>query len=220
VIKALIFDFDGLILDTESSLVEAWQELYNGYGFELPLDDWAKILGQSSDPPEAYAFLETQIGEALDRSRLKRHRVARELAILQDQRPLPGIENLIQEAQARGLSLGVASSSEHIWVDHHLERLGLIEAFDVIVCADDVSRTKPAPDLYLQALRSLKVSAREAIAFEDSEHGVHAAVEAGLFTIAVPNAITKAASFDHAALILDSLGGVTLDDVLEKAATH
>jgi HAD superfamily hydrolase (TIGR01509 family) len=218
VLQALIFDFDGLILDTESSLVEAWREIYDEYSVDIPLRDWAKMLGQSADPPEAYHYLEAQIGKPVDRADLKTRRIKHELALLRDQAPLPGVTELIQEAKKRGLSLAVASSSEHEWVDDHLTRLGLIESFDAILCADDVHATKPAPDLYLQALQTLGLHAQAALALEDSEHGVNAARSAGLFCIAVPNAITSAASFDLADVVLTTLKGVRLDDILQMVA--
>ena len=217
-VRALIFDFDGLILDTESSLFEAWREIYREYGLEIPLDAWAQMLGQSSDPPEAYDFLEAMIDEELDREDLKERRIMRELDILQDQSALPGVRELICEAKEQGLVLAVASSSEHAWVDYHLERLELMGSFDVVICADDVPATKPAPDLYIRALNDLGLSSQDAIALEDSEHGVHAAHAAGLVCIAVPNAITKSASFDQAQIILESLDGIGLDDILRRVA--
>jgi HAD superfamily hydrolase (TIGR01509 family) len=213
-IKALIFDFDGLILDTESSLVTAWQEIYDEYNLVIPLDEWAGMLGQSADPPEAYEYLEAHLGEAVNRVGLKGRRIDRELAILEDQAPMPGVQALIQETNERGLLIAVASSSEHAWVDEHLDRLGLLQYFNVVICADDVEFTKPASDLYIRALHELGLGPEEAIALEDSEHGVSAARAAGLFCIAIPNAITQSASFEQANLILGTLEGFQLDDIL------
>jgi HAD superfamily hydrolase (TIGR01509 family) len=217
-LSALIFDFDGLILDTESSLVEAWQEIYQEYGLTVPITDWAKMLGKSADPPMAYDYLEAQIGKAVDRAALHRRRIRRERELLLDQSPMPGVEALIREAKGKGIKLAVASSSEHAWVDDHLARLNVLSVFDTVVCSDDVEATKPAPDLYLRVLEELSLSAEHAIALEDSEHGVCAARAAGLFCIAVPNAITKAASFAQAHVVLVSLEGISLDDVLRMAS--
>ena len=217
-LKALIFDFDGLILDTESSLFEAWREIFDEYALEIHMEDWVKMLGQSADPPEAYTYLEVKIGRAVDRAALKERRIKRELSILQDQPALLGVRDLIYEVKESGLLLAVASSSEHAWVDTHLDRLDLMECFDVVICADDVPATKPAPDLYIQALNQLGVSSEDAIALEDSEHGVHAARAAGLFCIAVPNEITKGASFDQDQVTLDSLDGIRMNDILRMVA--
>ena len=219
-IKGIIFDFDGLILDTESSLVQAWQEIYDEYDLTVPLAQWVKMLGQSADPPQAYEFLEAHLGEEVNREGLKQRRLALELEILRTEDTLPGVRKLIQESKSEGLSLAIASSSEHAWVDEHLERLGLWPYFNVIICADDVQSTKPAPDLYLRAIQDLGLSPDEVIALEDSEHGVNAARAAGLFCIAVPNAITRTAKFDHANVILETLQGVPLSDILVYALEH
>ncbi len=212
-VQALIFDFDGLILDTETSLVTAWQEIYAEFGLEMPLTRWASMLGTSSDPIEAYEVLEAELGHPVDRSGLKKRKIARELVLLEQQTCMPGIRELIEESKVQGKLLAVASSSEHDWVDVHLRNLGLFAHFDVIVCADDVDATKPSPDLYNLALDRLGVDATDALALEDSPHGVSAAIAAGLFCIAVPNDVTRTGSFEHADLLLTSLGGVGLREI-------
>jgi HAD superfamily hydrolase (TIGR01509 family) len=217
-LSALIFDFDGLILDTESTLVQAWQEIYAIYGLTIPIEEWAVMLGQSADPSMAYEYLEAHLGHAVDRVVLRQRRLRRERELLLDQAPMPGVEALIREVKGKGIKLAVASSSEHAWVDDHLARLDLLSLFDTVVCADDVEATKPAPDLYLRALEELMLTAKRAIALEDSEHGVHAARAAGLFCIAVPNAITKTASFAKAHVVLESLEGIHLDDILRMVS--
>jgi HAD superfamily hydrolase (TIGR01509 family) len=217
-IAALIFDFDGLILDTESSMFETWQEIYAEHNLEFPHQEWANMLGTSSDPQEAYAYLEQHLRAPVDRDQIRARRVARELAILRDRGPMPGIRPLIEECLTAGISLAIASSSEHAWVDEHLRRLDLSGDFSVVVCADDVLRTKPEPDLYLRALDLLQLSSAQAIALEDSEHGVRAARAAGLFCIAVPNEVTKVGTFTEADRVLDSLEGVRLRDILALAS--
>jgi HAD superfamily hydrolase (TIGR01509 family) len=216
-IHALIFDFDGLILDTESTMFISWQEIYAGYGLEIQRAEWAKMLGRSSDPGEAYDYLEQHLGRPVDRAGLKARRIARELALLEGQGPMPGVRSLIEECEQAGMPIALASSSEHDWVDGHLERMGLAQYFDAVVCAEDVAATKPDPDLYLQALRELRLKSSQAIALEDSDHGVQAARAAGIICIAVPNVITREASFDGAKVILNTLEGVHLGDLLRLA---
>ncbi len=217
-VTALIFDFDGLILDTESSMFETWREIYAEHGLEIPRVAWAKMLGSSADPDEAYEYLEQHLGAAVNRVELRDRRLTRELAILQDRGTMPGVRPLIEECRAAGISLAIASSSERAWVDEHLQRLDLRGDFTVVVCGDDVRKTKPAPDVYQRALDLLKLPVSQAIALEDSEHGVRAARAAGLFCIAVPNAVTKFATFDEANVLLDTLDGVRLRDVLAFSA--
>jgi beta-phosphoglucomutase-like phosphatase (HAD superfamily) len=128
------------------------------------------------------------------------------------------VEQYISEAKRLGLKLGVASSSDCPWVYRHLERLGLREQFDSIKCRDDVEKVKPSPDLYLAVLDDLGVGPREAIALEDSPHGITSAQAAGLFCVAVPNPLTRQLSTDHADLQLDSLADLRLELLLALAS--
>jgi HAD superfamily hydrolase (TIGR01509 family) len=131
---------------------------------------------------------------------------------------LPGVLDYLQEARRLGLKLAIASSSRHAWVEGHGGRLGILDYFDKIICRDDVAegRTKPNPDLFLLALERLGVQANEAIVFEDSPNGVKAAQAAGIFVVAVPNAITSLLTIDNADLTLASLADLSLSELLRK----
>ena len=212
-IKALIFDFDGLILDTETPLFQAWYEIFQTYGLSLSIQEWAEFLGHSADPEEPYVALENQLKKAIDRESIRAKRILREKELLLSQKVLPGVEPLLQEAKRSGLKLAIASSSDRYWVTKYLTRLDLIHYFDLLKCAEDVTNTKPEPDLYLAALESLGVAPDEAIALEDSLHGVKAAKAAGIFCIAIPNRITKHVQFGQADVVLDSLFGILLKDL-------
>jgi len=216
-IRALILDFDGLILDTESPMRASWMEIYAEAGLAVSDKVWAGILGASADPPEAYELLEQGLGRPVDRAALHKRRLERELELLANEDILPGVRKLVAEAKACGLLLGVASSSERAWVHDHLEARGLFDPFDAISCAEDVPQTKPAPDLFLHAQRSLGVAPHEAIAFEDSEHGVASAKAAGLFCVAVPNRVTRCLSFTEADVILPNLEDASLDELIATA---
>jgi len=216
-IRALVLDFDGLILDTETPMRAAWLEIYADAGLSIEEEEWARILGSSADPPEAYELLEAHTGGPVDREALHKRRLRREVELLEGADVLPGVRSLIAAAKAADLLLGIASSSERAWVHSHLASRGLLDPFDAIACAEDVARTKPAPDLYVHALRALGTSSREAIAFEDSEHGVAAAKAAGLFCVAVPNHVTRCLSFADADLVVSDLGECSLREYLEAA---
>lgn len=216
-IRALIFDFDGLILDTESPLLSSWTEIFTQYGLIVSEVEWASLLGAAADPPEAYALLEAHVGKPLDRVRLHDQRVARELELLTSEQVLSGVRELISSAQRAGLKLAVASSSDHAWVDGLLKQHELIDAFDAIVCAEDVVQTKPSPDLFLDALHRLGIRADEALAFEDSQHGLKAAKQAGIFCVVVPNQVTRCLSFDGADLVASSIDEYTLEQYLKIA---
>ncbi len=121
--------------------------------------------------------------------------------------------DLVAAAVTAGLRLAVASSSSRRWVEGHLDRIGALGAFHAVRCRDDVRQTKPAPDVYLAALEALGVNASQAVAFEDSPNGVQAAKTAGIYTVAVPNGVTRGWPFDHADRVIDSLHGVTVHGV-------
>jgi len=212
-IKALIFDFDGLILDTEGPEYQSWREIYQAYGCSLLLSKWAEGIG-SSDAFDPYDDLAQQLGRPVDRAAIRAKRRPRFTELMANQSVLPGVERYTSEARELGLRLGLASSSSRSWVTGYLSQLKLEAHFDSIKCADDVERTKPDPALYLTALRALEVKAHEAIALEDSPNGVLAAKRAGIFCVAVPNALTRRLSLDLADLQISSLAELPLEKLL------
>jgi len=216
-IRALLLDFDGLILDTESPMRASWTEIFEQHGLIVPEEQWASLLGASADPPEAYELLEQHLGKPVDRRSLHAQRMARELELLESETVLPGVRELIEDARSASLRLAVASSSERAWVVGLLEKHNLIKSFDVIVCAEDVAQTKPAPDLFLKALDLLGVGPKETIVFEDSLHGVASAKAAELFCIAVPNLVTQCLDFSTADLRIHSIASHGLQYFIDAA---
>lgn len=218
-IKALIFDFDGLILDTETPEYLVWQSIYREHGFELPHEEWGRIVGgyglSSFDAAEHLSLL-TQGG--VDSVSLRDRHRSESAALTLKQAILPGVMDYLHAAKRLGLKLAIASSSPHSWVDSHAERLGILHYFDEVICRDDVlpGRTKPNPDLFLKALDQLQVRTNEAIVFEDSPNGVTAARSAGIFVVAVPNPITSLLRIENASLTLTSLSDLTLPALLDK----
>jgi HAD superfamily hydrolase (TIGR01509 family) len=218
-VKALIFDFDGLILDTETPEYIAWKEIYQEQGFELPQDEWSKIVGgyglSTFDAAEHLASLSQG---RLDSASLRTRHSSESGALIHAQEILPGVLEVIHEAKGLGLKLAIASSSPHAWVDTHASRLGILQYFEVIICADDVGagRTKPNPDLFLMALNQLQIQKNEAVVFEDSPNGVKAANRAGIFVIAVPNQLTATLNLDGANIVMKSLADLRLSDLLDR----
>ena len=192
-VKALIFDFDGLILDTETPEVLVWQSIYKEHGFELPVDEWEKTIGgygiSNFDAAEHLSFLSSG---RLDSVSLRARYRKEADEIIHASPVLPGVVNLIEQAREAGSKVAIGSSSSHSWVDTHVHRLGIFHYFDRIICADDVApgRTKPNPDIYLKALEQLNVKNDAAVVFEDSLNGVLASRRAGIFVVAVPNPLT------------------------------
>jgi len=214
-VKALVFDFDGLILDTEEPVYRSWLELYQEHGQDLPFDRWIQIVGSSNAAFDPRGHLEHVLGRALTPEELDR-RIERRSELVLAQAVLPGVVELADAALAQGLRLGVASSSTCSWVDGHLERLGIRDRFACVRAREDVPAVKPAPDLYLAALECLEVQASEAIAIEDSPNGVAAAKAAGMRCVAVPNVITGGLDLGAADLVLKSLDGAMPEVLAER----
>jgi HAD superfamily hydrolase (TIGR01509 family) len=218
-IRGLLFDFDGLLVDTETPSRRAYEDLYREHGHELPLEKWATLVGTIGAKFDPDAHLEELIGSPLDRDEITAWRRAREdeLCDLEDLRP--GIEDYLAEAKRRGLATAIVSSSTVDWIQRHLQRLERVDGWDAIVAADgDVARAKPAPTLYLEAVERLRVGADEAVAFEDSPNGIAAASAAGILCVAVPNAVTSVLDFSLADLVVASLEDIDLDALQEPAA--
>ena len=216
-IKALLFDFDGLIVDTETPEFQVWQGIYREYGHELTAEQWGQIVGGwGISDFDAATHLVELVGDGLNVEELRARHRSESDALTLIQPILPGVVDYLDEARRLGLYLAIASSSPHSWVDTHLTRLGLYHRFDSIVCADDVSpgRTKPNPDLFLMALQRLEVQPSEAIVFEDSPNGIRAAKKAGIFAVAIPNPVTVRLKIEGADLTLNSLEELSLQDML------
>jgi len=214
-VRALLFDFDGLVVDTETPSFASWQEVYREHGQELPLERWAAIIGTIGGF-EPLDYLEELHGP-VDRQAVRDRRREHELGLVEIENLRPGVLEYLEEAELLGLKTAIVSSSSRSWVDRHLIRLERAEHFDEIVTADlDQERAKPRPTLYLEALERLSVSAGEAIAFEDSPNGVTAAKAAGIFTVAVPNGVTASLGLDEADLVVDSLAQMPLRELLGR----
>jgi HAD superfamily hydrolase (TIGR01509 family) len=218
-VRAFLFDFDGLILDTELASRAGWQLLYREHGQELPPDLWATLVGTTHAPWDPMAHLEELVGEPLERETLNEKRYAHEIALIEAEELRPGIAEYLAATRRHGLKRAIVSSATRRWIDMHLERLEEATGWDAICTADrDPARAKPAPVLYLEALGRLEVTAREAVAFEDSPNGVLAAKAAGVFCVAVPNEVTRELGLAEAGadIVLDSLADLPPEALLTR----
>jgi len=214
-IKGLIFDFDGLIIDTEESIFQSWQELYQAYGCDLPVQKWIKIIGTAEAIFDPAVELEQLVGRRLDWGTIEPLRRQREADLINDLLPLPGVPEILSDGKITGLKVGLASSSTCAWITSHLKRLGLIQYFDCLIASDDVQRTKPDPELFQSALAALALQPEQAVVFEDSPNGILAARRAGIFSVAVPGKLTRELPLDGADLRLNSLSDLPLRDLLD-----
>ena len=215
-IQAVIFDFDGLILDTEISDYLSWKAVYESFGCELPLLIWQDNIG-STDFFNPYTYLEGLLGRPIDRTAVHDQRKKLDLEMLDQLGILPGVESYLHEARQMELKVGIASSSPHSWVDGYLEKFDLTHRFDVVRCRDDVGDVgKPNPAVYLSAVAALGVAANQAVALEDSPNGALAAKRAGLYCVAIPNQMTQGLTFGEVDYRLNSLTDMSLAVLLSE----
>jgi HAD superfamily hydrolase (TIGR01509 family) len=222
-IKALLFDFDGLVIDTEYSIYHSWQQLYQEYDCQIPFEQWATTIGAAEhefvfDP---LSELERQIGKKFAQPEpiLDRRREI-ETKLIEELEMLPGVKDYLDDAKVMGLKIGLASSSVRQWIVDNLTRLQITDYFDCVRTADDVPHSKPDPALYLETMACLGVNADQGIAFEDSPNGVIAARRAGLYTVVVPNDLTRRLSLQSASLRLDSLKDLKLYELIKKVESN
>lgn len=209
-IDTVVFDFDGVILDTETPDFQSWQDEFRSRGVELDLDRWTGYVGTGSHNFDALGHLEKLTGIGVDRQQVAAARRQRYLRQVFSQPLMPGVADRIAEARALGLKLGVASSSSRGWVEGHLNRLGILQKFGAIKTADDVARVKPDPEIYRSVTAALGSLPEQTLAIEDSAHGISAAKGAGLHCLAIPNSITRHMRLERADRRFNSLAEVSL----------
>ena len=217
-ISAIVFDFDGLILDTETPIFASWSQAFADHGCDpLTMEEWSSEIGTVGGIDLVELFrARLDAGEEVDIEVMQHRRRAHRDELLALEVVRPGVVEWITDAQARGLPLAIASSSERAWVEPHLLRLGLRDAFTYLACHSADLAAKPDPATYLDACAALGVDPGNALAIEDSPHGVTAARAAGLRVIAVPNSVTARLDLSHADVVVESLADFTLDDALAR----
>jgi HAD superfamily hydrolase (TIGR01509 family) len=210
-VMAVVFDFDGVILDSETPEFESHRLIYERCGIALTPDEWVDQIGiwveghgqrwfrrlcdLSAGAPDYETF------EA-EKRRLFQELVAAE--------PMRGILDLLDALDGAGIPAAIASSASSRWVLSAAERVGVRDRFSTIVTADDVDRRKPAPDVYLEALRRLGAKPERSIAIEDSAPGIAAARAAGMKTVAIPHWLTERHDLSAADLRVLHAGDLTL----------
>lgn len=217
-VRALIFDFDGTIIDTESAVYETWRELYADHGHPLPIEVWSQLVG--TDYSEAYdprRDLEQLTGKTFDWDAWEDERRERSFAIASQMRPLPGVCERLDEAATLGLPAAIASSSSRRWVSSLIGGLGLLDRFHHLTTVDDTGRVKPDPSLFLHAIGRLGVRTDEALIIEDSLNGLRAAHAAGIRCLIVPGPTTRHLDFTGAWRVVESLDAFTFAEIITAA---
>jgi len=212
-IKGIIFDFDGLILDTESVEVNIWETIFQQYGLVFPLDRYLQYIGHTTDNQFVLEFMAEKglSSEQIKAADEIHQRLLNSPGIFHE--PREGVRDFIQSAKNHAFKLGIASNSSHDWVYNHLRHLKLMHYFDTIGTRDEVSHSKPHPEIYHFVLKKLALQPEEVIAFEDSPNGIQAAKNANIYCIAVPNPITAKMEIKHADMIFHSFAEINLQEI-------
>jgi putative hydrolase of the HAD superfamily len=216
--KAFIFDFDGLIIDTEMPTHQALNEFFNEYGLTFELAEFQSYIGRPPGSFNPIKMVEDRANVKLDFEAESKRIEARTLEIIESQPVLPGVLDYLNFAKDNKIGIALATSSPSWWAVSHLTRLGLIEYFDHLCTFDDVEFGKPDPGLFLLAINRLNVKNSEAIIFEDSANGLIAAHEAGIFAVGIPNQATRGLIEHQADYLLSSLAELPPMQLLEKHA--
>lgn len=195
---AVLFDFDGILVDTEWAIYQAWLRTFQRHGQDLPLSLYTRCIGSDFDAWSPKVHLEDLTKLGFDWVELDSARQVEIRAELEKEGPIDGVVALLEGIKARGIPQAVVSSSSHSWVDGWLEKLGLRGYFSDVICKGDAPRIKPAPDLYLAAAERLGVEPGGCLVIEDSHNGLLAAHVAGMRTWIVPNRVTAGLDFSLA----------------------
>jgi putative hydrolase of the HAD superfamily len=206
--SAVLFDFDGVVVDTEWAIYQAWKRTFGAHGQPLPLEIYTRCIGTDFATWSPKTHLEELTGLAFDWHDLDARRQEEIMAELAHEGPMHGVVDLLEKLQSRQIPCAVVSSSSHQWVDGWLERLGLAGYFQTTVCRGDAARIKPAPDLYLEAAKQLSLESSQCLVIEDSLNGVISAKAAGMSVWVVPNRVTECLDFSAADRVLRSMAEV------------
>ena len=212
-VRALILDFDGLILDTETPEFLCWSDIFARYDASLTLEAWGIGVG-TQDAFDPFEHLESLSGRPVDRAAVGAEIHDRMRERIELELPRPGVVALLDDARDAGLQVAVASSSYYEWVSRWLKRHALLERFDCIRTRDDVVHVKPHPEVYLATAKRLGLDPSACLAFEDSPNGMKAAIAAGMRVIAVPNPVTANLQLPPNVTRLESLADQPLSRLL------
>jgi HAD superfamily hydrolase (TIGR01509 family) len=215
-LDAIIFDFDGVIIDTETPDLEVWQEFFRSHGLDAPASLWATRTGYNEgDAFDPASYFERLTGQRLDEV-CRQEQFQRYVDRCRQQPILPGVRNLLQQASQRGIKLAIASASYRSWVEPLLRQHKLWHYFDCVCTREDVKQGKPAPDLYLAAANCLGLPVDRCVAVEDSPNGIRAALAAGVRCIAVPNPLTARLAGPEVSMTVPSLADLELQALLTR----
>lgn len=213
-IKGIVFDFDGLTLDTETPELKSWEPIYQEYGIPFSIKEYEKNIGSVFNDNSPIQYLIKKLGgDKILQPKIRQKINDLKSHLIEKEHVLSGVFDYLKEVTSLGLRIGLASSSDSTWINYHINRLGLRKYF---YCIDDVKKVKPFPDIYLLSLSRLGLNNSEVVVLEDSPNGVSAAKSALLLTVAIPNLTINSLNFEKADIVLNSLSDISLIDLLQR----
>lgn len=214
-LKALLIDFDGLVIDSESVWYDLYHEvLLRDYDYDLSIKDFLVCVGASSF--ELFEFLSQNISEEVDIEKLKEETTKKFIEESKEIEIMPGVREIIEQAKKLGLKTCIASSASRPKPEYHLTRFELINQIDEMSTGDLSERLKPAPDIYIKATELLNLEPSECLALEDSKNGLISATAAGIKCIIIPNRITELSEFSGYYKKYYSLNEINLEEIIEE----
>lgn len=212
-LKALVFDFDGVIVDTETQWYYIYRDwLKKAYHYDLRIQDYLVCVGSSSE--RLFAFLKQKLGTDEDIRKFEKQAMSEFIERTRNLPAMEGVAELVTAAKEKGLRLAIATSATRKKPQVHLERLQLLEYFDAFSTAELSRHIKPAPDIFVKAAELLDCSCTECLAIEDSRNGLIAATRAGMPCLIVPNKITESSDFTGCYRKLSSLKELKLEELI------
>jgi HAD superfamily hydrolase (TIGR01509 family) len=216
---AVIFDFDGIVLDSETPEFESHRRIYERCGVTLTVDEWCGVIGTWSEGHDERWFrrLCAQSSGAPGREAYFAER-RRIFEAIVPAAPMRGVRELLVQLRDARIRAAIASSAPARWVVGAVARLGIRPLFEAVVTGDEVAQRKPAPDVYLEAARRLGVDPARSVAIEDSAPGIAAACAAGMKVIAIPHWLTEGHDLSAAHLTVAHAGELTMERLTSLCA--
>jgi HAD superfamily hydrolase (TIGR01509 family) len=211
-LAAVIFDFDGIVLDSETPEYESHRRIYERCGVALTVEEWCGVIGTWSEGHDQQWFTRLSArspqAPSHDDYFAERRRIFESILPAD---PMHGVRELLAQLRDARIPAAIASSAPATWVVGAVERLGMGPSFAAVVTGDQVKHRKPAPDVYLAAALELGVDPRRSIAIEDSGPGIAAACAAGMKAVAIPHWLTARHDLSGAHLTVTHAGELSLD---------
>ena len=216
-IKGVVFDFDGMILGTETLELKSYESTYQEYGIPFRIKEYEKNIRSVLNDNSAIRYLAIILdGDKILQPKFRQKINDLKSLLIEKEHVLPGVFDYLKEATSLGLRIGLASSSDSTRINYCINRLGLRKHFYYILTKDDVKKVKPFLDIYLLSLSRLRLNNSEVVVLEDFPNGVSTAKSAQLLTIAITNQTTNSFNFENADIVLNSLSNISLNELLQS----